>query len=665
MRRFRHSLGAHLEGLMHMSRFVMGTSVLLGVALLAANPGCSSSSGSGFPTQPGVDGGPVIGTDGSVGTGDGTVGAGDAHTDAPMMLGGGGDSGVEAATSHEGGFSDAQVMIDGKTCSGDGGILGAGPVKHNCIIFPSSGDDNNECDGEHDAPGFPPNGSGGNGFDDNCNGLVDEGCACTGVGTTKPCYLVPASQTMGGVPVGWCASNSKGTVVCGQSGAESAPTWSGTCRGAQPPYAADVCAPGDFNCDGLAENPPGESCACAPVATITCPTAPVVTVPYPPAGALPLKIDAAPWFSNPADVSMATNWSWSMTGGDCDNILPHPTFGIYSTANGSGAPLGTLSTTLGMAGNEHGIVANAPAVESSVYPAFSLSGDYIMDASWTLNGKQYTCSVQIEVRAPGLRAEGCWSTEGQDDDLDLHMAKVNGFTQCATSHAWSDNACPNANEDCFYSECASVSPGGDTVNWGYATSPVTSCQGWGSQTTGVTACGNPRLDRDANGLSGACDATVANPNSAGGLFGGGFCGPENINIDTPADGDQFAVGLRFYGRNGGATTPAKSHVNIYCDGARVLAAGYDPVAGNQFPQLAKPGQDSTGDMWKVALVTTSVTGGALTCTVSPTAATTPYAATDGPAGYCVDDAARNTANSQVDLTSGGGVPATANSLCYH
>ena len=42
-------------------------------------------------------------------------------------------------------------------------------------------------------------------------------------------------------------------------------------------------------------------------------------------------------------------------------------------------------------------------------------------------GKQYTCSVQIEVRAPGLRAEGCWSTEGQGDDVDLHMAKINGF----------------------------------------------------------------------------------------------------------------------------------------------------------------------------------------------------------------------------------------------
>ena len=42
--------------------------------------------------------------------------------------------------------------------------------------------DDNECDGHHDLPGFPSNGAGGNGFDDNCNGLVDEGACPTDVG---------------------------------------------------------------------------------------------------------------------------------------------------------------------------------------------------------------------------------------------------------------------------------------------------------------------------------------------------------------------------------------------------------------------------------------------------------------------------------------------------
>jgi hypothetical protein len=646
---------------MLLSRFLIGTSLIVGVAALAANPGCSSAKDSGFPDTGGPDGSvPIDG--GGFRTPDGTI----VRPDAPMMLGGGPDAHVEASVSHEGGFNDAKVKIDGTTCvAADAG--GPAPLQHTCIIYSptGTGDDGNECDGHHDPPApYPANGSYGNGFDDNCNGLVDEGCSCgnVGVGTTKPCYLVPASQTENGAPVGWCATNSKGTVACTQAG-EGAAVWSGQCRGAQPPYAEDVCAPGDFNCDGKAENPPGESCACAPVAAITCPTTPVVTVPYPPPNALPLEINAAAWFSDPSQVAQATGWSWSMTGGDCDNILPYPTFGLYGTADGTGNPVGTTSTTLGMGMNEHGVVASDPTVTSSVYPAFSLSGDYILDASWTLNGKQYTCSVQIEVRAPGLRAEGCWSTEGQDDDLDLHMAKVDGFTQCATSHAWSDNACATANEDCYYGDCSTVSFNGPP-DWGYASGAASDCTGWGSQSTGT--CSNPRLDRDANGLSGACDKTVVNPNGVNTTTGAPYCGPENINVDAPASGDVFAVGLRFYGRNGHATTNALSHVNIYCDGARILSAGYDPLtAGSVYPQLITPGQDSDGDMWKVALVTTTVTSGVLSCAVTPTQSTTPDAMRDGSTAYCVDNETLQGAASQIDLTKGGGVPATANSLCYH
>ena len=54
-------------------------------------------------------------------------------------------------------------------------------------------------------------------------------------------------------------------------------------------------------------------------------------------------------------------------------------------------------------------MATAPTVTSSVYPAFSLSGDYLLTGSFTLSGTQYTCSVKIQVRAPGIRAEGCWT----------------------------------------------------------------------------------------------------------------------------------------------------------------------------------------------------------------------------------------------------------------
>jgi hypothetical protein len=651
---------------MRASRPLTATVAFVGVALLAGNPACSSSGNSTFVVDAGTDATTVPDAT-TPGVDGGTTGNGDAKQDSPGMLGQP-DTGVmqEASVSNEGGFNDAAPPVEAAACIPDAGPAGPGPVQHNCIIFPAGGPDSeNECDGHHDATGFPPNGSNGNGFDDNCNGLVDEGCACENVGTTKDCYLVPASQTVNGVPVGWCAQNSKGTVACAQHG-EGSPQWSGTCRGAQPPYANDVCAPGDFNCDGKDANPNGESCSCNG-GIIECPTAPLVTVPYPDPSNLPLNVNAAAWFVNPADVASATNWSWTLTGGDCDNILPHPTFGMYVSANGTGNPIGTLSTTLGMSGKEHGVVAGAPLITSSLYPAFSLSGDYVLTGSWTLNGTPYSCSVKIQARAPGIRAEGCWDTEGQGDDLDLHMAKVN-FPACPTSHTWSNlaTACSSNNEDCFYADCYSGSLGNsNSVDWGYAPSPASACTGWGSQSSGATSCGNPRLDRDANGLSGTCDATLANPNAGGGLFGSPFCGPENINVDHPANNDRFAVGLRFFAQNTTPPVNVHAHVNVYCDGARVLSAGYDPVAGTTFPQLGTSGGDSSGDMWKVALITTQVTGAGLNCNVVPAQSTVPSATLDGTTAYCVDDSTTNGATSQSLLTSSGLEPANANALCYH
>jgi hypothetical protein len=122
---------------------------------------------------------------------------------------------------------------------------------------------------------------------------------------------------------------------------------------------------------------------------------------------------------------------------------------------------------------------------------------------------------------------------------------------------------------------------------------------------------------------------------------------------------------------------ARTHVNIYCDGVRVLSSGYDPIAGNNFPQLIQSGEvageniipppnyDSLGDMWKVAIVTTQITAGVLTCNVQTTQSTAPDLPRDGSTAYCVDNEGLNGANSQVLLTSSGEEPANANALCYH
>ncbi len=651
---------------MRASRLVTATIMIAGIVIVGVNPGCSSSAKSAFNLDGGLDGDVGDATTAGDGSPDGRR-EHDGADDVSKMKLGAPDVKMEAAIVHEAGFNDAKLQVDA-SCLADAGPSGPGPAQHVCIIYPAGNDSDNECDGHHDPPApYPSNGTTGNGFDDNCNGLVDEGCTCDAVGTTKPCYLVPAEQTVDGLPVGWCAENSKGTVACEPAG-ESGAVWSGLCRGAQPPFASDVCAPGDFNCDGKEENPTTGSCACN-VAPVQCPTAAVTTAPFPNPDNLPLEINAAPWFTDPANVALATDWSWTLTGGDCDNILPHPTFAIYPTSNGVMLPTGTQNNTLGASAKEHGWVASgsqlmavAGGAPSAIYPAFSLSGDYLVQASWMLNGQAYTCDVKVQVRAPGIRAEGCWSTEGQDDDLDLHMAKINGFDECTNAHTWSNTLCQSADEDCFYGDCYNSSSydgsGGDTVEWGYASSPASACTGWGSQSTG-NACGNPRLDRDANGLSGACGANIINPAS------GKFCGPENINVDYPEDNDRFAVGLRFYGRDGDATGPALSHVNVYCDGVRVLSAGYDPTMGSNFPGLLTPGGDSTGDMWKVAVVQAQVTGSGLTCLVTPTQSAHPDPLRDGSNAYCVDDSTLDGDYSQEFLTYGGEEPTDANALCFH
>jgi hypothetical protein len=592
-------------------------------------------------------------------------------SDGPAKADGPEKSDAEATDAKGDGHADAA-----KKCVPDAGAT-PGIVQHTCIIYPAGHDDDTECDGNHDPPApFPANGTTGNGFDDNCNGLVDEGCACDTVGAVKPCYLVPPTQTVGGLPVGWCAANAVGTVACEQLGG-TGPTWSGVCRGALPPYPDDLCVPGDFNCDGVAENSTKDNCTCTS-GVVECPTEPVKTAPFPPATSLPLEVNAASWFVNASDVTNATGWQWTLTGGDCDNILPHPTFSLFGSPDGTGVPVGTQSDSLGALSKEQGIVATGGMVGSSVYPAFSIAGDYLLTGSWMLNGQAYSCSVKVQAVAPGVRVDGCWTTEDQGDALTLHLAKIDDFPQCSMSHCWSNSApaCSMANEDCYYADCYLGALGSmNDTDWGYSASPASACNGWGSQTAALS-CKNPRLDRDTNNPNASmqCDPTVANPNVQGNAFfgTGGFCGPENINLDNPANNDRFAVGVDFFGQLSAPGTAVGAHVDVFCDGQRVFSGGYDPVTGASFPNLITPGSDmdpdgsdSTGDMWKVGIITTSVTGAGLSCSVAPAQSVSPDPKRDGSTAYCVDDTTADGVTSEELLTSTGLEPANADALCYH
>jgi hypothetical protein len=591
--------------------------------------------------------------------------------------------------------NDGTPTIDGMTCTATDDA-GAPPHPQRCVAMTD-----NECDGPTDsalqslgvsAPLL--NGAGGNGFDDDCDGQVDEGCPCTANGLTKPCYEVPASQAdpTTQAPVGWCTIYSKGTVDC--AGLEF-PKWSGVCRGAQPPYPDDVCALGDFNCDGLAENPRSISCACQGV-VFTCPTTPITEQPYPNAKNIPL-VDGSQWIVNPADRPNAQNWTWTVIGGDCDNVLPHPTFAIYNQANSTvtGARKGTrtpVQFSSAVTPPRYVATPGQPLISiqaanygngiagGQVHPAFGLSGDYLVQGEWDLDGKHYVCTQKVQVRAPGIRAELCWDSVGGDEatnpggnDIDLHLAELQGIKKGATcpGFGWdttctaTDAANNLVDEDCYY--------GNPSPNWPYANSANAACSGWSSR--GLPPCTNPRLDQDNI----TCDKGVVDPTNIA-----EFCAPENINIDNPKDGDRFAVGVNFFQNNGG-TFDAHPHVNLYCNGDRVLSVGINPVTGQTLPLLNNYGLDSYGDIWTVGTITAHVTGGKLaSCDVATTPShhadqvrdgvTTP---TSGGNQLCVDSTmsnanpAFNYKNHQfmenVALQGGaaGGIPTTAAGFCKH
>ena len=599
-------------------------------------------------------------------------------------VGGGAGGGQGAADAGGDPFAEDAGTFDASVPFYDGGCgpidAGNPPLIRRCGSATS-----NECGGSLDtfltSQGVADtllNHLTGNGFDDDCDGLVDEGCFCEGNGTTKDCYLVPATQVSpasGGKPVGWCATNARGSLDC--AGAEL-PSWSGVCRGAQPPARFDSCGPGDFDCDGLEGNNQVQGCAC--VNDLTCPTNTIQLTPYPPPNAIP-TIDGSAWLGDPARRAQTKNWTWTVLGGDCDNVLPFPTFALYPTgsANNTQRRGARTAVKFDTATGKYLAAPGEPLIAlqaagfgdgvagGTLHPAFGLSGDYVVQGEFTLDGVRMSCTQKVEVRAPGIRAELCWDSV-RDNDIDLHFARLQGIS--CTTQGWS-NTCTR--QDCFYAPISGCS-GNNSPNWGYVNSADSACQGWSSKR--AFACTNPRLDRD----NVVCDRAQANPADIN------FCGPENINLDNPVDQDRFVVGVNHYDNryNSGR---AKPHVNVYCNGRRVLSVGYNPATGQtSFPVLDHEGKDTTGDFWTVATITAHVQGGQLTsCDVAPIPSRHADLGRDGPVAVagggnsiCVDSTQNNSpapnqfnytshafVNNPAQLSPTGGQPATPEQWCKH
>lgn len=334
-------------------------------------------------------------------------------------------------------------------------------------------------------------------------------------------------------------------------------TW-GACMGGIGPEPS-VCDGRDNLCDG---------CSAQNDCPISCPSPGDVRTP-----------DGAPFAPYPLNGAafypgLASGWQWTISGGPCDSLATH-------------------------------LVSFDLTGATTANPTFTprLSGDYTITMRVvTVEGTSLSCEWVVHVAAQGLRIEMCYP-ESDTQDLDLAVHRPH------STAAWYPNrgvANDITAEACSWANCEAMirNPMYGRADWGYPRSPLSACVNGqhGADWRALGFCGNPRLDIDNNLQEGT------------GL-------PENINIDTPADGEVFRVMVDNW--TGQLAHPV---VNVYCDGHRIATYGAAPDTVPNYQ--GSTGSNAIGAMWRVADITTHVAAdGTLTCSpvlLHPSAGSTAY-----------------------------------------
>ena len=293
------------------------------------------------------------------------------------------------------------------------------------------------------------------GLDDDCDGLVDEGCPCA-LGEVRPCFAGPPGRR----GVGACAD---GTQQC--AGGFEIGAW-GPCVGGLSP-AVETCNGLDDDCNGCADDLVG----CIPDGTCPGPDDPRI-----PEGApfTEIALRGRDFYAGDA-----ARWSWAVEGGPCDGVLPRPSFTLMDGA-----------------------------AETAMFVP-SLSGDYTVTLTVeTADGTLFRCVFVVHVRGPGLRIELCYP-ESTTVDLDLFLSSPGSASPWFLDPTDKFSATPTA---CGWHNCeailrGSMAPAGipyPRVDWGYAWSPLAECEGGplGAEWVALGACANPRLDIDNNLVEG-------------------------------------------------------------------------------------------------------------------------------------------------------------------
>jgi hypothetical protein len=312
-----------------------------------------------------------------------------------------------------------------------------------------------------------------NGSDDNCDGRLDEGCACT-AGSTRACYSGAPATRM----VGVCRDGSQ---TC--SYVAGVAQWS-TCSGERLP-SSETCNMADDNCNGTVDE---NVCLVPPI--VTCPT-PLTTRPF-----VAVTLTGA---ATDPDGGAIASWSWTLVS----------------------APAGASGTF------------SSPSSQTTQFTP-NLVGVYTIRLTVVDDdGMSASCTTTVTATGLGIRVEVIWNTASSD--VDTHLLRM------ASGSPWFNT--PN---DCYY---ANRTPSWDAAG----------------------TADDPRLDID--------DVD-------------GF-GPENINVDVPVTGNTYRVGIHYYSDHGAGASSVT--VRIYCGDVSVT-----PVATYSRTLSNGAGASDSNDFWRVA-----------------------------------------------------------------
>ena len=275
-----------------------------------------------------------------------------------------------------------------------------------------------------------------NGIDDDCDGIIDEGCPCN-AGDTQPCFSGNPAQRN----VGTCADGIQKCIVAMRKGRAIGGGFWGECKNEILPKE-DICDNADNNCNGCAD----EGLCCTPL--IDCAYDIGTAQPF-----VDKLIDGKELYDidhkfNDAD---KVTWEWTLTKGPCDVVLGKTSFSLTSAVEG----VAGTSTDAAESITFSGIGLSQFKVK------FQLSGTYNLRLKVTRkNGESYECEWPLKVVSTGIRVELCWDTHS-DIDVDLHLGK-NGTTEVWESLGDSSNEIACA---CYFSGCKYDS--WTRPDWGY------------------------------------------------------------------------------------------------------------------------------------------------------------------------------------------------------